>query len=346
MANLKRIQKVQKLLVASDLDGIIVDCPLDIFYLTGLKLSLGRLVIDVKQAHLFVDGRYIEMCEKNAPCKAILTAGYGPKSTFEVWIKKKNLKSIAFDSSFTSYENYLGLKHLPLNPLPSPIKELRQIKEGDEIKALKKAAILGKKGCAFAQTLFKEGISEIEIAGEMEIFWKRNGAEGLSFEPIIAFGANSSQPHHRAGKTVLKTGDTVLVDSGVMLDGYASDLTRVFFFGKPHKEIKKIYDIVDRARSAAFNLCKPGTKIGDIDQAARDLITKEGYGERFNHGLGHGVGLEVHELPVVRSTAPYKDVVCVPGMVFTIEPGIYLPGLGGVRLEDNIVITKTGHEVL
>lgn len=347
MAQLNRIKKVQKLLEDSQLEALIVDCPLDLFYLTNLKLSLGRLVIDRKTATLFVDGRYIEACTKNAPCKTVLTQGYGEKSAFGLSIKKKNYKKMTFDSAFTSYAHFLELKkHRPLLPLVSPIKELRQIKEDGEIASLKKAAKLGKKGFQYCKSILKEGITEIEVAASLEIFWMEHGGEGVSFSPIIAFGKNASQPHYKPGNAKLKKGDSVLIDIGVMCENYASDMTRVVFFGPPNREIKKIYSIVEGAQKAALSVCKPGISAGDIDAAARKFIEKAGFGDYFNHSLGHGVGLEVHEFPVIRNAAPYKEQKVDVGMVFTIEPGIYLPSCGGVRLEDTIVITEDGCAIL
>lgn len=332
-----RIEKAQKWLLAHSLEALIIENPIDLYYLTKLKLSSGRLLIEQTKATLFVDGRYIEAAQKNAPCETALIASFK-----EVSIKGK----LGFDMATTSYQKYLELYAQfkeNLSPVESPIKNLRQIKEKEEIELLKEAARLGSEGYDFTLTLLQEGVKEEEVAMELELFWRKKGGEKVSFDPIIAFGANSSQPHYRAGQSVLKREDTVLIDIGVMKNCYASDMTRVVFFGEADPKMHKIYEIVRQAQKEAFKMCKKGVALKDVDGAARRVIEEAGYGEHFPHSLGHGVGLDVHELPLVRQG---NEQIIERGMVFTVEPGIYLPGLGGVRLEDTIVITEEGYESL
>lgn len=175
---------------------------------------------------------------------------------------------------------------------------------------------------------------------------EKKGGQGVAFEPIIAFGENSAIPHHRASETRLSQGMTVLIDIGVKWKGYHSDMTRTLFWGEPPEIMREIYDIVQEAQMRALTICKPGTLIGELDSAARDYITSKGYGEKFLHSLGHGVGLEIHEWPLIRKREPYQSLPLQAGMVITIEPGIYLSNIGGVRIEDTIVITPTGYEIL
>lgn len=332
-----RINKVQKWLDRVSLEALIVEHPLDLYYLTGLKLSSGRLVIKREQATLFVDGRYIESAQKKAPCEVALIAFFK-----EISLQGK----VGFDMATTSYQKYLELYaqfQENLHPVDSPIKQIRQIKEQEEIALLFEAASLGSEGYDYVLTLLKEGVKEDHVATELELFWRKKGGEKVSFDPIIAFGANSSQPHYRAGNSVLKKQETVLIDIGVMKNAYASDMTRVVFFEGTPPQMQEIYDIVKSAQQAALKLCKKAVKLGDVDAAARRVITESGYGAHFTHSLGHGVGLDVHELPLVRQG---NEEAIEEGMVFTIEPGIYLPGVGGVRLEDTIVITSDGYESL
>lgn len=343
-----RIKKVKELLAAHHLDGLIVDNPIDIFYLTGLELSLGRLVIQMDKATLFVDGRYIESCRKQTKIEAIETRGYGPTSPFAAAWNLQG-KRVGFDADTTSYTVFLDLQSLQseLVELKSPIKHVREIKEASEIAALKKAAALGSKGYDYTLNLLQEGVTEEEIAIELELFWRKSGGEKLAFAPHIAFGANTSQPHYHSGKRELKKGDLVLIDIGVMCGHFCSDMTRVVFFGIPaNSELEKIYFIVKEAQQRALASCRPGTLIGEVDQKARGWIEDKGYGRSFPHGLGHGVGLEIHELPVIRQQGIDANRPLVEGMVVTIEPGIYLPGIGGVRLEDTIAITSDGYENL
>jgi Xaa-Pro aminopeptidase len=187
-------------------------------------------------------------------------------------------------------------------------------------------------------------VVEKELAKRFEIFCLENGAEGLSFSPIIAFGPNSAMPHYRSQDAQLKKGDVVLIDIGVVCDGYHSDMTRVLFFEQEDPYLSKLYEIVKRAQHSALQMCRPGTKMGQLDRAARSVMKEEGVEELFIHSLGHGIGLEVHEFPRIKFDGEDKDVVLETGMVFTVEPGLYVPGTGGVRYEDTILITDAGYE--
>jgi len=262
------------------------------------------------------------------------------------------VKRLGFDSASTSYNSYTALAKqlkesgIQLFPLENPVIKMREVKEEHEIALLREAAALGSQGYDTVCSLLKEGITEKEVATELEIFWKRKGGEGIAFEPIIAFGKNSSMPHYHPGDTQLKKGDNVLIDIGVTLNHYQSDMTRVVFFGDPNPKLLEINAIVTKAQALALELCRPGTTIGELDDAARNHIKAHGYGEQFPHSLGHGIGLAVHESPILRNRHPYQDQILKAGMVITIEPAIYLPGIGGIRLEDSIAITDTGYENL
>jgi Xaa-Pro aminopeptidase len=344
-----RIKKVQQLLRDENVDALIIENTTDLHYLTGLQLSAGTLLISKKTgACLFVDGRYFEACRKKAPCDVILSS---EKALSDYLKKRKSIHTIAFDSRSTTYQRFLALRKTlraidrSLTPIDQPIKLLRALKESQELAALRRAANLGSQGFDFVVSKLRTGITEIELARQLEIFWLQKGGEGLAFEPIIAFGPNSALPHYRAGTTRLKKGQPVLIDIGVTLGKYHSDMTRVVFFGKPNPKLAKIYEIVRGGQQAALDQCRPGITAQELDNVARSYIKKAGYGEKFSHGLGHGVGLEVHELPVISYANPKKTVL-EPGMAITIEPGIYIPGLGGVRIEDTVLITGKGHENL
>lgn len=349
-----RIQKLQQYLKSLSCDALIVDDAINLYYLTGLQLSLGVLLVHSHGAYLLVDSRYFEICQHRSPVPVLL-AEQGNTSLAKLLSNECNfVRTLGFSVETTTYKAYQNLQtcinnlssSISLVPVNNPVMNLRGIKDGDELKILREASILGSKGFDYVCTLLKEGISELEIATELEIFWKRHGSKSLAFDPIIAFGENSSMPHYRAAETRLKTGHTVLIDIGVNFQHYHSDMTRVVFFGKPDPSILKIFEIVKEAQLAALALCTPGTTIGELDNAAREIIASNGYGDKFTHSLGHGVGLEIHEWPVLRNAAPYKDIPLQPGMVITIEPGIYLPKVGGVRIEDTIAITDSGYENL
>ncbi len=310
----------------------------DLFYLTGLALSKGRLYVCPKESILFVDGRYFDRAKKEAPCSV------------KLWDEQKNIreKRIGFDSTAVSYEGYLALKRdfpsVEWVPTPNPVKQLRAIKDAKEIASLRKAAQVTWRGYQKVIESLKEGISEEELALEFEIFCRKNGASGLSFEPIIAFGEHSAYPHYRAGKSRLRRGEVVLVDVGAVVDHYYGDMTRIFYFGKPDPQIVELEEIVKRVQKRAIAQVKPGVEIGKLDQIVRDEFLKCNVKQLYNHSLGHGIGLEAHEFPRIKFDGEDRDVLLEPGMVFTIEPGLYQPGVGGVRIEDMILVTETGHE--
>lgn len=332
-----RIRKLQELLSE---DALIVEDPLDIYYLTNLSMSLARLVVYKEKICLFVDGRYIEQAQKEAPCDVL------PREKLSEFLNEA--KTVAFDGGFITYESYSALKaNFPDKKwisVSKPLKRLRAIKEEIEIDALRKAARLTWDGFKHTSSLLKEGISEEELSFEFEFFCRRNGASKLSFPPIIAFGENSAYPHYRAGKTKLKKDQIVLFDLGVYVDGYAGDMTRVVFWGKPDPQLERDYLLIQKAQKLAVDAIRPGVRYRDLDRVVRDLLKEERVEHLFVHGLSHGVGLNVHEYPSLRLEGGDPDVVLRPGMVFTVEPGIYRPGLGGVRYEDTVHVTEDGVE--
>ncbi len=347
--HLQRIRNLQKSLADMSCDALLVEDPINLYYLVGIELSAGKVLIHKHGSHLIVDSRYFEACSKKSPIPVILSKN----DILKELLASKDfsfIKKLGFNSDTTSYKSYQDLHallgNIELVPATAPVEKLRLTKDLEEINILRDAAKLGSEGYDYVCSLLKEGITETEVAIELEIFWKRRGSKGLAFDPIIAFGPNSSMPHYRPGNVKLQEGWPVLIDIGVNWKHYHSDMTRVVFFGKPDPRIEKIYEIVKSAQQLALDLCKPNMPIGKLDEVARGYITEQGYGECFTHNLGHGVGLEIHEAPTLKNSPPHNEVLLKPGMVITIEPGIYLPDIGGVRIEDTIVITDNGHENL
>jgi Xaa-Pro aminopeptidase len=316
----------------------LIENPPDLLYLTGLTLSKGRLLLSKDQAILFVDGRYFEVAKKKAPCEVRL------------WEEQKQFanQEIGFDSTFVTYDGYLSLqKTFPkLKPVPNPLRALRAIKTPEEVACLRKAAKLTWDGYRHVLTLLKEGISEEALAFEFEMFCRKNGASAMSFSPIIAFGENSAYPHHRAGKTTLKKDQVVLIDVGAVVDDYAGDMTRIAYFGTPDPKIKRFEEIVRKAQRKAIEHVKPGIALGELDQIVCDEFEKANVKPLYIHSLGHGIGLETHEYPRVKVDGEDKNVIAKAGMVFTIEPGLYEAGVGGIRIEDMILVTPSGYENL
>jgi Xaa-Pro aminopeptidase len=337
--HLERLKRLKK---ALEYDGFLIQNPVDLFYFTGLELSAGKLLVLKDAAWLLVDGRYIESAKERSPISVKLDK---PNLLLEMIPKGSK---IGIDSEKTSLQNYMDLqtqwKKAAIHPKPEKgvISRLREIKDSAEIELLRKAATLGSLGYDHVANRLKTGITEKELADSLEQFWKKRGAQGVAFDPIIAFGPNSSKPHYRAGDVKLESNQHVLIDIGVTLNHYHSDMTRVVFKGRKQKKIVEIYDLVAEAHLRAKKLAKSGASIASLDAAARDYISSKGYGDYFSHSLGHGIGLEVHEAPALRSS-PLK---LKKGMVITIEPGIYLPGLGGVRIEDTYLILEKGCESL
>lgn len=335
---LRRIQKLQ-----DKFKGCLIENPVDLFYLTGLQLSLGTCLITQKGAYLFVDGRYFAAAKKKSPCDVVLMS----KEALQGHLKP--LSTVIFDSRWTSLERWEQLKKLcpgSLKGITQPLKEIRAVKEPKELLAMKKSAKLLWKGFQEVKKQLKVGITEKEVALKFEMFCRLHGAEKMAFDPIIAFGKNSAYPHYRPGDVRLKQGDIVLIDIGVVVDCYHSDMTRTVFFGKPDPRLVLIETVVKKGHEAALKLCKAGAKVEDLDLAARHIAEKAGLGDLLAHSLGHGIGLETHEFPRLSFQGEDQALLLEAGMCITIEPGLYLPGVGGVRYEDTVIVTSSGYQNL
>lgn len=341
---MKRIQQVQKKILDWQIDALLIQSKVDLFYLTGLHLSAGTLLIAKDEPILHVDGRYIEIAKRASDFSVVLETVDSFQKMIEPYAR------IGFDGVTLAWEKAQSFMHdYPQHrwqSIPEPLKTMRAVKDNAEIELMKQAAKLGSEGFDFIKSLLKPGVEERELANRLEIFWKEKGGQGLAFEPIIAFGENSAYPHYRAGKRTLNQGDTVLIDIGVVWENYHSDMTRTLFLGPPKPQIEEIYLIVQEAQKRALRSVRPGVLSGELDHIAREWIEEKGYKDAFNHSLGHGVGLEIHEWPYLRHKAPYDKVELQENMCITLEPGIYIPGLGGVRLEDTVQITSKGGETL
>lgn len=338
---LERIRKLQHLL--DDGEGILIENPVDLFYFTGMKMSRGHLILLKKHAALFVDGRYLQAAQDQSAVQAHKLEG----QVQEQFIK--GVRRLFFDGSVVTHDALRALKKMARKVAPKwlskpeLIRGVRMIKDAGEVKKMKRSAELGYAAYQFIRKKCRPGASEIELARQLEIYCLKKGAERMSFEPIIAFGKNSALPHHHPGKTRLKANDIVLFDLGVVVEGYCSDMTRVDFVGKPDPTLRHLLDVTRAAQKLALAQCRPGVRLKELDLAARRVMKSEGLEELYVHNLGHGVGLEIHEAPSIRFDGTDRNLVLQEGMVITIEPGLYLPGKGGVRYEDTVVITKKGY---
>ena len=343
---LNHIKPLQKYLSDNNIDILYTDNLIDIFYATGIELSLGKLFITPRKVTLVVDARYYEACSKQAECDVVLLT----KKSYDSFLKKllkKNSSIIGFDGASLTYDAVQlfkkSLKSASQNKLTfknfsAPFQSLRSCKRDNELKLLKRAAQLGAKGFDYVISQLKVGVTEKQVVNALDVFWKDNGGNGFAFDPIIAFGKNASMPHYRSKNVKLKSGDQVLIDIGVKLGSYHSDMTRTVFFKKtPSKKLYDIYEVVREAQDLALKACRAGMTCAQLDKIARDHITKKGYGDYFSHSLGHGIGIEIHEFPAVASSS---NAMLKEGMVITIEPGIYMPDIGGVRIEDTVIVEK------
>lgn len=339
-----RLTTLQKHLIH---EAAIIEDPTNLLYLTGLCLSRGILMVTKDDAVLFVDGRYFATAERHAPCPIRLLKEGGLEDLRE-WLEGRNVKHLSFDSTLTTYDRFTELAQsfsgIELAPQKAMLLRQRSIKDGKELALLKKAQALTYRGFQHVESLLREGVTEEELAFEFEQFVRKHGASGLSFGSIIAFGENGAYPHYRAGKAKLQRNQAVLIDVGAIVDEYKGDLTRVVFFGEPNPMIQKWLKLTQQAQKKALDAIRPGVSVKELDLAARSVFKEHGVEEKFIHGLGHGVGLEVHEFPSLKSTGADRDIKLVKGMVVTIEPGLYEPGIGGVRWEDMICVTDDGYE--
>jgi len=340
-AYLERIKKLQESL--TELDGYFINNPVDLYYFTGIKMSFGHLYILKKSSCLFVEGKYLEAASSQ-DIVAVEEIGVSHESVF-----LKGCRVLGFDGSYLTHDLLLSLRKTArksktkLLSRPALLHKLRLIKDAKEIRKMKKSAEFAYSAYQYIRKKLKVGVTELELAKKLEIYCLEKGAERMSFDPIIAFGKNSALPHHHPGKTKLKANDIVLFDLGVVLDGYCSDMTRVDFVGKKNATLLKLYDVNRAAQRMALAKCRPGVKLKELDIAARRVMKSAELEHLFIHNLGHGVGLEVHESPSIRFDGRDRNLTLKEGMVITIEPGLYIPGKGGVRYEDTIVITEKGY---
>ncbi|MEI8300391.1 MAG: Xaa-Pro peptidase family protein [Chlamydiota bacterium] len=310
----------------------------DLYYLTGLKLSKGTLLVG-SQIALFVDARYEEIAKKKCPWPVYALS----EEVIKKWLQECAEKKLYFDGLKTSYDRYVFWHKLTqvlnkeLIAEHSPLQAIRMIKSDQELEALEHSAHLLVKGFSYIKSLLKEGVTELQVAKAFEIFCLEQGAQKLSFEPIIAFGENSAMPHYRSGSTRLNLPTVVLIDIGVTLNDYASDMTRTLLLGEVDPKLFEIYNVVKDTHDRVLQHVKPGVSIRFLDEFARNCI--QNY--PILHALGHGIGLEVHEYPRI-SIQSLEDTILQKNMVITIEPGIYIPGLGGVRYEDTVVLQENG----
>jgi len=315
--------------------------------MSGFTGTSAILLISCDRAILITDFRYVEQASAQAPDYEIIQYSSSQTEELNKLLEEEKIRRLWFEDNYLSYSQYVEysgkLRAEEFIPLGKKIEEIRRVKDETEIRLIKKAAEIADDVFTHILDYIKPGIRETEIAAEMEHHMKRLGAQGPSFETIIASGKRASMPHGVASEKKIEAGDVVTLDFGAIYEGYCSDITRTVFVGKPDAELEKIYKIVSEANKIGLKAVRSGLPGKQIDAAARKYISDAGYGDNFGHGLGHGVGLEIHEDPTLSVRG---DIILEDGMVVTVEPGIYIAGLGGVRIEDMVVVSGESATVL
>jgi Xaa-Pro aminopeptidase len=350
MANLskeeKRVGRIRSILSPCEVEGILFFDMANIRYLTGFTGSEGALFVGEREAVLLVDGRYVTQAGRETKACEILHVTDKTEGIAR-FLASSNVRVAGFESRALTYDAYEKIQReiegISLKPLSDEIGPIRARKDPDEIRHLKEAAEIAARALRATLELVTPGVSERNVASLLEATMAEAGSEKPSFETIVAAGDNSSMPHAKPGGRELQNGDIVVIDYGAVYGGYHSDETCTVAVGTISREQERVYDIVKNAHDRAIDAVKAGASCKEIDRSARSYIDGKGFGSHFSHGTGHGVGLEVHEAPTVsqRSTDCLEE-----GMIITVEPGIYIPGKWGVRIEDTVLVERDGCEII
>jgi Xaa-Pro aminopeptidase len=337
----ERIHNFQSKFAEHEIDAFLISKPENLYYLSGCPGLEGYLLITETDCIIVTDFRYVEHASQKSPDFKIFQIDGKMSDWLPSLMQGRSIRCLAFESSHLTYAAYqqfnsiLNDLSISLKPVNGVVEKLRMVKEPGELDLICEAIKITDGALRHAEEIIRPGITEKQAAWELEKFMRENGSQSLAFDIIAASGRNAALPHALPSDKQIETGDMVIIDIGAKYKLYDADLTRTFFVGSPDEKFTEIYDIVLRAQLAAVSEIKSGMTGAEIDAAARSIIAQSGYADNFGHGLGHGFGLYVHELPSISSRS--TDVIS-DGMVFTIEPGIYISGWGGVRIEDDVVI--------
>ncbi|MCK8817496.1 aminopeptidase P family protein [Natroniella sulfidigena] len=342
-----RIERLRAKLTEKELDALLVNNPANRRYLSGFTGTAGSLLISQQEALLITDFRYTEQAQAETTDYEIIEFKDSKLEMLNQLVTERQIEVLGFEAEHETYDQYLKYQdefELELRATKGLVKELRRVKEQSEVTKIKEAVQITEEVFAEIQSRLQPGVIEREIAAELEYLLRKKGARGKSFDFIVASGKRSALPHGVASEKKIEAGDLLTIDFGCLYQGYCSDMTRtVAIKDQPTEKQEEIYHTVLEAQQESLKGIKPGVKASAVDQIAREIITEAGYGDYFGHGLGHSVGLEIHEEP---RFSPKDDTILEAGMVITVEPGIYLPDWGGVRIEDIVVVTEDGCQIL
>ena len=345
----RRLKKLRERMAAAHLDGLLIVNPANRRYLSGFTGTTAWLFITRERAQIVTDGRYWERAEKECPDFELVRVP--PAQGYEITLRTllgSHRGRIGFEARTVTVDQFDSIMEKVTSvewvQADEVVQGLREHKEEEEIAAIRRAAALTDAAMAHAVSLLRPGVREAELAWEIEKYMREHGAEGVAFPPLVAFGPNSAQPHAETGDTRLELEMAVCIDMGARVDGYCADLTRSFWFGdSPPEAYLRAWQAVREAQISALMLLRPGEACRLVDAAARDALRSHGLADAFTHSLGHGVGLEVHEAPGLNRRSTH---VLASGSVVTVEPGVYLSGRWGIRLEELAVVWDNGPEVL
>ena len=335
------------------LDALLLTHPPDLAYLSQFTGddSIGLFTAD--NFHLVTDFRYQEQAAIEAPWLKLVIREGKMSDALARTVAESKAARVGFEANFTQFGTISSLKKALTGPAAAKVKlipvedvmvNIRKVKDDVEIAIIRQAVAVAEVAYLALREQIKIGQTENYVAGLMAFEMRCRGATDSSFPVIVAAGPASSLPHYRPGETLVQNNQPLLIDWGARFNGYCSDLTRTLLLGRVSPKMKKAYNVVLEAQQAAIDFLRPGVTTAQADRVARGVIEKAGLGERFGHGLGHGIGRDIHELPTLRKTGGDEELR--PGMVVTVEPGVYLPGVGGVRIEDDVLLTDCGREVL
>ncbi|PHB29158.1 Xaa-Pro dipeptidase [Bacillus pseudomycoides] len=343
---MEKITKLRNAFGEAGIDGILLTNEYSRRYMTNFTGTAGVVLISNDRALFITDFRYVEQAGKQAVGYEIVQHTGPILDEVAKQVKELGIQKLGFEQdtlTYSSYTAHKGAVEAEFVPTSGLVEKLRLIKTDSEIKILKEAAQIADAAFEHILSFIRPGVSEIEVSNELEFFMRKQGATSSSFDIIVASGLRSALPHGVASEKVIEKGDFVTLDFGAYYKGYCSDITRTIAVGEPSDKLKEIYNVVLEAQLRGVNGIKAGLTGREADTLTRDYITEKGYGEYFGHSTGHGVGLEIHEAP---GLAFRSETVLEPGMAVTVEPGIYIPGVGGVRIEDDIIVTSEGNEVI
>lgn len=343
----KRLIKLREQLATVGADAFITEKAENRFYLSGFTGSTAWVIVTADDAYLVTDFRYVEQAQEQAPDFKVIDNERKAIDCIARVLKENGVSRLAFEAGNVSFQTYADwskafdtVEMVPTNGL---VEKIRMFKDESEMVIIREAVRIAEAAFEHIQGFIRPGVKETDVALELDYFMRKQGASGSGFDIIVASGARGALPHGRASEKVIQAGDMVTMDFGAAYKGYNSDITRTLAVGEPDPKLKEIYDIVLQAQLAGLQALRPGVSCKDADAATRNIIAAAGYGDCYGHSAGHGLGLEVHEMPGLSTVSTY---VLEPGMLVTMEPGIYVSGLGGVRIEDDVWITADGHENL